>query len=275
MSQDRTSQALQRMSPAESTALGIAAGVIEVAIDQPQLYWKNAKQQGLPFTLNPSLLYRGVGMSALNMGGVTGLQFVFSGMLQKRITGGVTRQLTDTEEIAAGFMGGAMSAPACCLWELIMIQQQVHGGSVVAATSRMINQAGPSVLGRGITSTTMREGMYTAGYLGLVPVVQRKLTQDYGAGPVAGAVIGSIASGLIAATLSHPLDTIKTCMQGDVARKRYGTMTQTARAIHSEYGVGGFFNGWFWRTSRMICAVFIISESKRRLAPLVFPQYFE
>jgi len=50
---DPTSQALQKMSPLESTGLGIAAGVIEVAIDQPQLYWKNAKQQGLPFTLNP------------------------------------------------------------------------------------------------------------------------------------------------------------------------------------------------------------------------------
>ena len=45
----------------------------------------------------------------------------------------------------------------------------------------------------------------------------------------AGAVIGSIASGLIAATLSHPLDTIKTCMQGDVERKRYHNMRQTVR----------------------------------------------
>ena len=45
----------------------------------------------------------------------------------------------------------------------------------------------------------------------------------------AGAVLGSIASGLIAATLSHPLDTIKTCMQGDVERKRYHNMRQTVR----------------------------------------------
>jgi hypothetical protein len=28
---------------------------------QPTIYWKNAAQQGLPFTLKPSLLYRGIG----------------------------------------------------------------------------------------------------------------------------------------------------------------------------------------------------------------------
>ena len=37
---------LQLLSPLESTELGIAAGVIEVCINQPQLYLKNAAQQG-------------------------------------------------------------------------------------------------------------------------------------------------------------------------------------------------------------------------------------
>ncbi len=36
---------LQLLSPLESTELGIAAGVIEVCINQPQLYLKNAAQQ--------------------------------------------------------------------------------------------------------------------------------------------------------------------------------------------------------------------------------------
>ena len=213
-------------------------------------------------------------MSALNMGGLTGLQFVFSGWLQKTITGGTARKLSSAEEIGAGFVGGMMSGPACCVWELIMIQQQVHGGSAAAATSRMIAKAGPAVLSRGLVSSSLREGLYTAGYLGIVPVVQRELETKYGVSKVAGAVVGSIASGVIAGTLSHPLDTIKTCMQGDVERKRYTNMAQTARSIHTEYGMGGFFNGWFWRTSRMCCAVFILSESKRRLAPILFPKYF-
>ncbi len=88
-------------------------------------------------------------MSAVNMGGVTGLQFVFSGWLKKLATGGTSRRLTSSEEIATGFMGGAMSGPACSLWELVMIQQQVNGGGIMEATGRMLKQGGTSVLARG------------------------------------------------------------------------------------------------------------------------------
>jgi solute carrier family 25 (mitochondrial carnitine/acylcarnitine transporter), member 20/29 len=168
-------------------------------------------------------------MSAVNMGGVTGLQFVFSGWLKKFATGGTSRRLTSSEEIGTGFLGGAMSGPACSLWELVMIQQQVNGGGIMEATSRMLKQRGPAVLARGSLATCGREGMYTAGYLGIVPTVSRTLEENYGMSSTVGAVIGSIASGLIAATLSHPLDTIKTCMQGDVEQKRYHNMRQTVR----------------------------------------------
>jgi hypothetical protein len=38
-------------------------------------------------------------------------------------------------------------------------------------------------------------------------------------------------AGIIAGTLSHPLDTIKTCMQGDTARKTYGSVMETAAVL--------------------------------------------
>ena len=37
---------------------------------------------------------------------------------------------------------------------------------------------------------------------------------------------------------------IKTCMQGDVTRENYGTLTQTASVLYKEQGIGRFFNGW-------------------------------
>ena len=58
--EDKAAAALQKLSTTESTLLGIAGGIIEVSILQPILYLKNASQQGLPFTLNPALLYRRV-----------------------------------------------------------------------------------------------------------------------------------------------------------------------------------------------------------------------
>ena len=50
---------MQKLTPAENTALGVAAGTIEVSLLQPMLYCKNATQQKLPFTIDPRILYRG------------------------------------------------------------------------------------------------------------------------------------------------------------------------------------------------------------------------
>ena len=50
---------MQKLTPVENTALGVAAGTIEVSLLQPMLYCKNATQQKLPFTIDPRVLYRG------------------------------------------------------------------------------------------------------------------------------------------------------------------------------------------------------------------------
>ena len=39
------------------------------ACNYPFLVWKNAAQQGLPMVLNPLLVYRGLPMACLNLGG--------------------------------------------------------------------------------------------------------------------------------------------------------------------------------------------------------------
>ena len=72
---DASENPLTKLSPLESVGLGVAAGTIEVCCLQPMLYCKNATQQGLPFTLNPAILYRGLTMSIMNMSILTGVQF--------------------------------------------------------------------------------------------------------------------------------------------------------------------------------------------------------
>ena len=51
-------------------------------------------------------------------------------------------------------------------------------------------------------------------------------------------IFGAVGSGVIAATLSHPIDTCKTCMQGDIAKERYGTLSHTASTLYKEGGAG-------------------------------------
>jgi hypothetical protein len=119
-------------------------------------------------------------------------------------------------------------------------------------------------------------------------------------------VVGAVGGGVIIGTLSHPLDTIKTCQQvrfcvfvalgsfsqprnptaffsfaatfwspqGDVTGKTYGGVLQTARTLHLQGGMTRFFSGWGWRTGRMCVQSFLFDKAKTQLAPILFPHYF-
>ena len=225
------------LSPLQNATLGGIAGTIEVGplapsalplllterrcpplsqvtILQPMLYCKNATQQKLPLTLDPRVLYRGIGVSIGNMVVLTGAQFPLTGMVSRAITGGEDRPLGKGEKVAAGFAGGALSGFVCAPMELIMIQQQRFGASLFSAASRIVTEKGALTLFRGLETSCGREGLFTAGYLGMGPVFAEQLQRNYDMSAATSAFAGAAGAGMIAATLSHPLDTIKTCMQG-------------------------------------------------------------
>ena len=238
---------LTALSPLENVGLGVAAGTIEVCILQPMLYCKNAAQQGLPFTVNPAILYRGLTMSVVNMSILTGLQFPLTGIVSKTITRGEDRKLESSEQISAGFIGGALSGFVCAPMELVMIQQQRNGGSLFFQAGRVVNDYGMTSLFRGLATSCGREGLFTAGYLGAAPVLAAKLKESFGVDGKLGSFMGACCAGIVAATLSHPLDTVKTCLQGDVAQETYKNMPSTFSTLLKEGGIGRFFNGWSWR----------------------------
>ena len=97
---------LQRLNETENLAVGLATGVVDVSLTQWMLYCKNASQQGMPLTLNPKVLYRGTGMSMVNMSVLSGLQLPLTATCQGLFTGGVPRKLSDGELVGAGLIGG-------------------------------------------------------------------------------------------------------------------------------------------------------------------------
>jgi len=264
---------MQKLTGAENALLGTLAGGIEVCIDQPMLYWKNAVQQNLKFTLNPKIVYRGLGASITNMAVLTGLQFISTGYIKSMITGGVEREMSTGENILSGFAGGALSGLICCPMELVMIQQQRWGGNIVGTPARLVASYGMSGLTRGMVTSVSREAVFTAGMLGLAPSIQvileKKNVNSYAAG-----ISGAICGGVMAATLSHPLDTVKTCMQGDIEQKTYTSFSKSLKAIYAERGLQRMFSGWGWRCGRMICAIFWINLIKDKTAPIIFSHKF-
>lgn len=127
---------------------------------------------------------------------------------------------------------------------------------------------------RGLITSSAREGIFTAGYLGIAPSLTRYLSEEYKFGDHGARVLGAIGAGIVSATLSHPMDTIKTCMQGDVEEKTYKTLTETAKVLYREGGFVRMFNGFGWRTGRMILGIFILNVGKNFFTPLFFPHHF-
>jgi hypothetical protein len=246
-----------------------------VLILQPFNYAKNMVQQQRPISLSPSVMYRGVGANCINMGSCTMIQFAVGGKLKNLVTQGETtpRHLTLAEEMSCGIGAGTVSALVGSPLELVMIQQQRKGGSAGMIIKDVLKN--PGNIYRGLSGMAIREALWTCGYLSIPPVVRRTLMESYpdtfttnDHARVPAALLG----GLFACYLTHPFDTIKTCMQGDVERAVYGSFTQTGSKIFSESGVTGFYRGATFRYGRMVCAVFIMDYMKEYVGNIMFPQ---
>ena len=82
-----------RLTDMENCAVGTLCGTADVLLLQPTNYWKNAQQNGMPFTLNPAILYRGVVANVLNNGFCVMSQFYINGVLKKVLLGDEQREL--------------------------------------------------------------------------------------------------------------------------------------------------------------------------------------
>ena len=76
---------MEQLSELENVAIGASAAFVEAVILQPTIYWKNAAQQGLPFTLNPRILFRGLGASLANEMGQMGFQYGTTGWCKSNL----------------------------------------------------------------------------------------------------------------------------------------------------------------------------------------------
>jgi len=270
---------LSELSPLQNTCLGVFTGIMSKMCNYPLLSVKNRVQQGLTIPWKtPLKLYRGLPMGCINLGGTTGVQFFATGFFQramKRIMGikeGCTdKALLQKAEVGGAALGGLFSGIPCSLWELTMIQQQRFGGTLLGTPVRIANQYGAITLGRGIVTCCGRETMFTMAMLGIVPVLQRELRDTYSLSDEIALAGGALIGSFFAGTVSHPMDTIKTCMQGDVGQQKYKSITATARLLAAEYGVReGLFKGLSWRVALIGTTFFLVNKFKQIVAPTLF-----
>lgn len=222
--------------------------------------------------------YRGYPANVLNNGFCLMTQFYLNGVAKKVLAGGKDRPLSAAEQIGSGFAAGIGSGVVCGPLELIMIQQQRKGGSILSVGTDLV-RGGPSIVTRGTIALGLREGIYCAGFMGILPVVRKHIREHYAHTPFgksedAARLTATFVAGPICSFASHPPDTVKTCMQGDIEQVRFKGYGKSTAVLMAESGVAALWRGLPWRLFRQCCAVFLFDKISSEVAPVLFPHAF-
>jgi len=248
----------------ENIGVGVVGGCVETALLMPVLTWKFCLQENRPYPKFPGM-YRGVGVLAGSVAPLTGMQMFFNGVFESWATGR-TRSPTDVEVVGCALGAGALSAILYAPVEMIAIHQQKLRYSPLQTLSHLARHHGVASIWRGLMPTACREAIYTAGYLGLAPVITAKLMSRNGWEHhyFTSAVLGSCAAGVLANAASHPIDTAKTVLQADVSGTKYTSTWQAMKTLWHESGVQRFYTGGLPRTIRTCGAFFIVSTLREQ-----------
>lgn len=253
------------LSLLQNIFVGSVSGAAGITLVQPMNYFKTIKQtepvkidkigpdssnsktvlKGLKQSLNQLKTfklklnwYRGLGCNIASFSPVVAFQTSVNGGLSKVM-----------DPLFAASISGILSAVIVCPTEGIMIQQQKTGKDFKRTVSHIFSQYGITGFYRAIVPTMIREGVFTAAYLGAVPLIKKRLTakkfNEWQAHIIAGTVSGSIA-----AIVSHPFDTNKTQRQGDFLLK-----APMINAIFQKEA----FAGLGWRVAMIISLSTIMS----------------
>ena len=239
----------------QSACMGACMGATEALVNHPLWTIKTRIQSRLPFSLNPRVLYSGLGVHCvssmpLDIIQVTVSRIFFEGRLLEHLQQANRR-------ISAGFLGGAISAVVSCPAEMIMTQQQSKESFVEA--SRLILSSGKvSRFFTALIPTIMREGVFCCGVFAGVPLIEKKC-KEAGLSSLASMSIAGVSSGLLATVGSQPFDMVKTIMQSAPLSLPI-SIRASVHDLYRDFGVRGFFSGMGLRSIRVVSAVFILGN---------------
>lgn len=239
----------------QSVITGSVAGAVEVFVDHPLWSIKTRLQCGDPFTLNPSLLYRGILPNAASMVPITALQVGLNRCFQNLFFKD-KKELSNSERITSAFVAGMSSSFVSCPTEMVMTYQRKEKGSFYNVGKHLVKQGGFTCLYTGLLATALREGMFTAFFLAVTPILKANIqpfcSNDYVASLAAG-----MGAGVGATLASQGVDTVKTIQQASNPLKPVGLKDAVVK-LYSTQGVHGFFKGSVPRGARVMSAVTIM-----------------
>lgn len=258
----------------EEAAIGAACGSIEVCIMQPTVYWKTELQQGrfnLARAITPRYAYRGTLIAATSIAPITAIQFSVNGACMSAFgpsSGSSIPPLAAT--MLSGVTAGVASALVQSPCQLVEINQQKHGGTMLSIPRRVIDTHGLLGMWRGLSMTAAREAIFCCSYLGSAPLLSEAIRARSSLGEGSAAVAGAVMAGSVGALLTHPADTFKTRLQGDLfpvmgssrppvnVNLRAAMRDMIATSGGSKLGaLSKCYSGFSPRLLRIVCCTFI------------------
>jgi len=271
----------REMSRWESATIGALCGSIEMCIMRPTVYWKAELQQGrfsLARAVNPIYAYRGTFIAASSIAPITAIQFSVNAAVKDKLSAmPAAGSAPKGEEASAPFVlvassatAGVASALVQSPCQLVEINQQKHGGTMVAMAKRVLGEYGPRGFFRGLSMTMAREGIFCTSYMATSPLLAGRLREDLQMEKASSEAAGAVLAGTAGATLTHPADTLKTRIQGDLFapleepnRKCVHTSVRAsiAHLCKSSDGiVRQCYQGYLPRVFRIVCCTFIYGQ---------------
>ncbi len=251
---------LQHSEYLKSAAIGGISGACETTINQPLWSLKTRKQCGAPFTLKPSILYKGYTFGVSMMAGITAYRFTCARNL-----------CTYSQPLSIQHAMGAVGCGLSCSFitapiELALTYKQVldhpaSGQNIFKLYASLVKRYGVRSAFTGMPAVACRDGLNSFGQFFLVPFFKTKIMHANPSFDQSSSIAAGMTAGISSAILSHPFDTIKSLehaqFKSSPSLKR-NTM-QIAWSLYKEDGLTGFYRGFGWRAARVVSGTTIIS----------------
>lgn len=247
----------------QTTAVSILAGGVDTLVNQPISALKQRLQSGYSFTLNPLILYRGLGSALVFMAPIMTTRMGVNESLNKLSFFKTYNTPLSIKKITCSFFAGAASSVFTNPVELTMTYQQKYGGTFFNAL-KCIKHSNNSFVSiyYGFTSIAIRDGLFTSGFLSGTPIIKRKIKPTIDNVqrkhiPVmnvelTSSILAGYMSGLIAALTSQPFDTLRGLMHTSTVGGKKLLAYDAFKSIYSQNGFAGFYKGGLWRCIRVV-----------------------
>jgi len=167
-------------------------------------------------------------------------------------------EVSNTQKLLSSIVAGGVAGAAATLPEAIAQTQQLSKvkPSPMAIMRDAYKSNGLFGLSRGMQAIMVRSAGFTAGYLGLMPLLCERMRQEIGDNLIAD-VFSAVVCGLIVGTITTPPNALRFSMQEKFTEKH---TSPTYTQLIKNAGLRNLFTGFMPRTTMSMISMFIINK---------------